>query len=117
MKFQKYQLVGLREEIKGLAARGREYNARIRGSSGAERHALRVEKSGVGYSARVCLLAYALLRGLPYRAQEPSGGVLRSHLLDAVEESAKRHVPSGSPPSEESILAWVSAAPLVEAAQ
>jgi len=60
----------LRESILRLAARGRSYNARISAARGPERHALRLEKAHVGSDAREALLAYAMLRGVPYRALE-----------------------------------------------
>lgn len=64
------KLSSLREEIKRLAEEGRSYNPRIAAAAGPERHALRQEKGGVGYAARVALLAYAMLRGVPYRRLE-----------------------------------------------
>lgn len=56
----------IRESVKRLAHEGRSKNALIAASSGANRHAARQSKQGVGATARVFLLAYAMLRGIPY---------------------------------------------------
>lgn len=103
MRLKKKDLPGLRAEIKRLADEGRSYHPRIREARGPERHALRMEKKSVGEEARVLLLAYALLRGVPYRAlearcREDAGG--RGWLVSAVGRAAARwagaELPDGS---------------------
>lgn len=56
----------VREQLKRLAHEGRTKNALIAASSGPDRHAARQSKHGIGESARVMLLAYAMMRGVPY---------------------------------------------------
>lgn len=70
MGYRKSDLTGLKEEIKKLADEGRSLGATVRSLRGPERHAARQEKAGVGYVARMALLAYALLRGAPYSGLE-----------------------------------------------
>jgi hypothetical protein len=64
--------VGLKEEIKRLADEGRAQNALLAPTTGAERQAVRARKWAVGREARARLLAYALLRGVPYGSLERS---------------------------------------------
>ncbi len=59
-------LSDVREEVKRLAHRGRSRNALIAASRGPDRRAARETKKGIGGTARVYLLAYAMLRGVPY---------------------------------------------------
>jgi hypothetical protein len=59
-------LSDIRNQVKRLAHEGRSKNALIAASSGPDRHAARQSKQGVGATARVFLLAYAMLRGVPY---------------------------------------------------
>jgi len=59
------------------AARSRETEARqirkdIQGSSGMTRWALWNDKRDFGYNTRHVLLAYAFVRGMPYKAAEPN---------------------------------------------
>jgi hypothetical protein len=61
----------LKNRIKDLAQQGRALRARIQTTKGPERHALWNEKRAIGRKARVSLLAYGFLRGVPYRAIEP----------------------------------------------
>ena len=68
--YGKNELKSLRDEIREMAAEGRAHNPRIQAAEGPERHALRQEKASVGRAARVLLLTYALLRGVPYRTLE-----------------------------------------------
>jgi len=60
----------LKNRIKDLAAEGRALRGRIQQTRGLERHALWNEKRSVGAKARITLLAYGFLRGMPYRRIE-----------------------------------------------
>ncbi len=119
MAYKKSELSGLKEEIKRLAEEGRSWNARVQALRGPERHAARQEKAGVGHVARTALLAYALLRGVPYtsleaRTRDGIGGWMQSCVAGVV----RKHRPD--PISEEEIEAavydWV-ASQHAEAAQ
>jgi len=117
MRLKKKDLPGLRAEIKRLADEGRAYHSRIRAARGPERHALRMEKKDVGEGARVLLLAYALLRGVPYRAlearcREDVDG--RGWLVSAVRREAGRWAPDGV--QDEAVEAWFGAEAPGEAA-
>ena len=61
----------LKAKIKDWAAQGKALRGRIQASAGPERHALWNEKRAVGAEARVALLAYGFLRGVPYARIEP----------------------------------------------
>ena len=64
----------LREQVKESAARGADIQRRISSLQGAgtgtERHLLWNEKKAVGVRTRHLLLAYGLLRGVPYHRME-----------------------------------------------
>ena len=60
----------LKVKVLALAAEGRTLRARIGAARGAERDALWNEKRAVGRRARVVLLAYAFVRGVPYARVE-----------------------------------------------
>lgn len=96
MRFKKKDLPDLRSEIKRLADEGRSFHPRIRAASGLERHALRNEKWDLGQEARHLLLAYAFLRGVPYRVLEPRcredrGG--REYLVLGAYRAVERWIP------------------------
>lgn len=111
MKFRRFQLVRLREEIKRLADEGRGFSARIQASRGLDRHYLRLEKADVGRAARVCLLAYGLLRGVPYRAMEArTRERVTVYLADAVANAASANFPEGGSLQNEAVLDWLSVA-------
>lgn len=89
----------VRQEIKRLASDGRAKNALISASSGPERHAARQAKAGIGSTARAFLLAYAMMRGVPYDRLErttrtPSWQLGR--LLDEVSGIVAEHRPGTS---------------------
>jgi hypothetical protein len=77
----------LKNSIKDLAQQGRALRARIQATKGPERDALWNRKRAIGRKARVSLLAYGFLRGVPYRAIEPKrhddGLLIPSVLLGA----------------------------------
>jgi len=70
MNTYKEGLLSLKEEIKRISAESRGFNKQIQSASGRERHAARQDKKAFGSDTRYLLLAYAFLRGKPYRAQE-----------------------------------------------
>lgn len=99
---------GLLDRIRHLAAEGRGYNARIAAARGPERHALRLGKAEVGRRARPALLAYAMLRGVPYRALEATCREdhvpgARARLAESVSSV------SGEPP--ETVEGWMGSCP------
>ena len=67
---KKYELKNLQASIKVAASEGRAFNPKIQAAKGLERYSLRVEKSRVGDTARYLLLAYAILRHIPYSVIE-----------------------------------------------
>ena len=77
----------LKNRIKNLSEEGRTLRAKIQAAAGPERHALWNEKRAIGRKARVSLLAYGFLRGVPYRRIEPrrhdDGLLIPSLLLGA----------------------------------
>ncbi len=86
----------VKKRIRELSDEGRSKNALIAASSGADRHAARQAKSGIGATARVLLLAYAMMRGVPYeklerRTRTTPWGVVR--ILDDVSEVIGEHAP------------------------
>lgn len=107
MCLKKSELSGLKEEIKGLADRGRSVGRTVSSLRGPERAAARGEKAGIGDVARAHLLAYALLRGVPYEAVEKNVDVgkvrgLVSRVADVVLLHGRR---PESPDSE--VLGWM----------
>jgi len=120
MAYRKSELSGLKAEIKRLADEGRSWNARIQAARGPERHAARLEKAGVGHLARTALLAYALLREVPYTALErrtrdgSPGGWMQSCIAGIVRKH--RPEPMTEEESETAVHDWVSAQ-YAEAAQ
>lgn len=67
---KKFELVVLRDQIKNLTEMSRSMNPLIQAAKGLERHELRVQKSSYSTESRSKLLAYAFLRGVPYRVLE-----------------------------------------------
>ena len=73
-KHTKQFLISLKAKIKGLAAEGRRTRDFIARSKGNERYANWNVKRSIGVEARYHLIAYGLLRGLPYSIIEPNSG-------------------------------------------
>lgn len=69
-KFRKEDLVRLRADIKGYMRASRAQQALIGKSSGDERHAYKCLKANFGAILRVKLVAYGLMRGVPYEVME-----------------------------------------------
>lgn len=80
----KSKLLILKAIIKGLAAEGIRSRLFINRSSGEKRERHWNTKRSIGAEARYYLLAYGLLRGLPYEKMEPSSNKdrLASYLFD-----------------------------------
>jgi hypothetical protein len=111
MKLKKKDLPALKAEIKRLAAEGRAYNSRIQDAHGPERHRLRGEKGSIGWDARMLLLAYAFLRGVPYRVLEPkcledTSSYLRKPLIHWTGLAVKEWDPQKHEEIEEQVEAW-----------
>ena len=69
------QIRKLKQEIIALASEGKQIHARViqlraQADTGPERESLWKDKRAIGTQARCRLLAYAYLRGVPYRAVE-----------------------------------------------
>jgi hypothetical protein len=89
-------LSGVREEVKRLAHCGRSRNSLIAVLRGPDRHAAREQKKGVGGTARVYLLAYAMLRGVPYDRLERTTRTppwQLGRILDEVSGVVREHRP------------------------
>lgn len=56
----------LQAKVRGFEAAGSTIMRRIRKESGVRRHALRLQKRQLAVHSRLHLLAYCLLRGVPY---------------------------------------------------
>jgi hypothetical protein len=94
MKYKKFQLSTLKIEIKRLADEGRALNKEISSVSDLERYTLRYRKGLIGRSARICLLAYAFLREIPYEALEGKDNASYSYFItDAMLRMIKSHFP------------------------
>ena len=74
----------LKSEIKAVADEGRACRQKINASKGLERDHWWNEKRAVGDGARGLLIAYGLLRGMPYERmerhcrEEPSGRAIHA---------------------------------------
>jgi hypothetical protein len=68
---KKQLLLRLKAKVKGLAAEAAKTRELIRKSRGKKRHLLWHTKRFIGTDARYHLLAYGLLRGIPYEKMEP----------------------------------------------
>lgn len=75
------QLQVLRGKIRGLQAEGITIHNQIRKSKGLKRHELWLRKRLLGKVCREHLIAYALLRGVPYLSVEKCGEFNRPKFL------------------------------------
>ena len=87
---RKYE--SIRRIIIERQAASRRLNEAIHHTKGLERHALRLEKRSHGEATRSILLAYAMLRGVPYERVERS--CRRAPSASAIAEVTRQHVPS-----------------------
>jgi hypothetical protein len=60
----------LKQQVRSLAEQGKNLAASARSSSGMDRHQWWLEKRKLGTDARYALLAYACIRGVPYKVAE-----------------------------------------------
>lgn len=99
-----------------LAREGAGVRAKIHKAHDRERYDLWNEKRSVGGSARWALLAYAFLRGKPYRNVEPKCRELDQPLHPSLREHVRKSMAmsimdGGTQPmfeAQEAIMAWLS---------
>ncbi len=102
-------LYEIREKVKGLASDGKVKNVLVSASSGPDRHAAREAKRGIGDAARIWLLAYAMLRGVPYESLERTTRTASwrmKHILDEVSGIVREHRPEAG---EDAVIDWYRA--------
>ena len=75
------QLQVLRGKIRGLQLEGATIHNRIRKTKGQTRHELWLRKRQLGKVCREHLIAYAMLRGVPYLSVEKCGEFNRPEFL------------------------------------
>jgi hypothetical protein len=85
---KKSELVGLRGKIAEFAAAGRAIRLKIQAAFARAKYDLWNDKRAVGVDARHALLAYAYLRGIPYRIAEPTAGTPQGR----TEESCRKEL-------------------------
>ena len=113
----KSELQGLRARIAELAAQGVAIRSKIGAARERARYDLWNEKRAVGDGVRDLLLAYAFLRGVPYRVAEPTarekpawfGGAVetwRATWSATIAERVREVVPSEG--LEARVLAWLT---------
>lgn len=79
------QLQVLRGKIRGLQAEGITIHNQIRKTKGMRRHELWLRKRQLGKVCREHLLAYAMLRGVPYLVVEKCSEFNRPEFLNVYE--------------------------------
>jgi hypothetical protein len=80
----------LRSKVRGFQAEGISIHKRIRKSFGDKRNELWQQKRELGHHARIHLIAYGLLRGIPYnKIEQPAEG--NEICLQAVFDMMKAH--------------------------
>lgn len=72
IKFNRHELLTLKAKIKGLAAEGARTHKILKTKSGPERDRYWHLKRKIGVETRHYLIAYAILRGVPYDQIEPN---------------------------------------------
>lgn len=113
----------LKSQIKTLASQGKALHKQIielraQPDTGPERCQLWMDKRAVGAQARRLLLAYAYLRGMPYKAVEPKSvpgnipwcGDIANLILD----EASRRDNAAREALRRTIKAWLDAKPAAE---
>jgi len=83
-----------------------DLRAAIRNSSGEERWTAWAEKRRYGHDTRHLLLAYGMLRGLPYVVCEPKCDEFNAPSVTGIQTAAKLH---GHTLEIDTIRAWLSA--------
>lgn len=105
----KEAIASLKNSIKQHVVLAADFNRRIRESSGMDRWRARVEKSIHGRYTRHLLLAYAMVRGIPYRAleqtcKEDEDENSRSWMFSSVRLALSEH---GVRVAEGDVQAWM----------
>ena len=94
----------IQKELRERQAESRAIRQKINESSGQDRYNLWDEKRSYGSTTRALLLAYACLRGVPYRAVERKSD---PHTMwwvpGAIQKMAEKH---GHELTKEQIQAW-----------
>ena len=99
----------LKQQIKALASQGKAIHTQIvqlraEPNTGRERDSLWTSKRLLGRDARIALLAYAYLRGLPYKAVEPKAVSGNIPYASDIARAANPDMPS----------AWAEAMPFID---
>ena len=105
-EYQKMRLQHLKVKVKSLAAEAIIIRQEERKSSGTRRNSLAEHRKGtVRWHSRINLLAYGLLRGVPYKVMEQKVKmpIAMIHVFGEVNRIAKRF--GGK---EEDITKWIS---------
>lgn len=117
----------LRAIVRGFQLEGTDIQRAITKSKGDKKHQLRVKKGSLGCTARYHFLAYAFLRGLPYKVVEQHTNcpphvdsllkVVSSHenLTFVTEVTNGRSYSRWVPWTREMIEGWLMAVPEVVA--
>jgi len=97
-KLNKQKLISLKAKIKGLAEESRKTRTLIHEAFGSKRDYLWKIKRSIGQEARYHLLAYSLLRGIPYdKIESNSNKYMRNYLdYDYLASICKHHYCFGS---------------------
>lgn len=99
MKNEKMQMA-----LKERANHSREIRKTIHGSAGMDRWSAWQEKRWYGADTRHLLLAYGMVRGLPYLACEPKCGETNQPSPSAIQAWAAEH---GVVLTQDAIKAWL----------
>lgn len=105
----------LKTEIKRLASESRALRAEAYKLAGEPRHHVWLSKRSLGKRTRDVLLAYACLRGMPYRRAEascaptntPWASSIHRELCQALDDATKQEWPV------ERVRAWLAETPAV----
>jgi hypothetical protein len=104
-------------ELRSRQAESQAIRKQIHATSGLDRYNLWAKKRAYGSDTRYLLLAYAFLRGMPYRVCEPEGSSPPSTIL--IRRKASPHYPDemiewvveNADQIETQIEAWLKATP------
>lgn len=105
----------IKQKLKNRQAASQAIHKKIHATNGIERHELWLEKRSFGHKTRILLLAYAMLRGVPYRAVEPKTHqsdmpfyVLWDYVGRSIAKSASEF---GHELDDDAVKAWLKEAP------
>lgn len=102
---RKSELQSLQSKIKANAEQACGLNRDIQAASGPIRAQLRYEKKCLGYETRNLLLAYAFLRGMPYKAAEPACSDKPS--VRGIKRVVQEELPHSSADIDDRISSWL----------